>query len=165
MVAALSSIYGRVEVERILSGPGIVNVYQFTHNTFGSGPALAPGILRPGRLCPGVGTVDDPADLPARISQAAMERRCSQCVETMEMFVAAYGAEAGNIALRTVATAGVYVGGGIAPKILPLLQSGIFLDAFRDKEPMSDLIATVPVAVILNPAAGLLGAAVHAMAS
>ncbi len=165
MVAALSSIYGRVEVERILSGPGIVNVYQFTHNTFGRGPALAPGILMPARLCPGVGRVDDPADLPALISQAAMERRCPQCVETMEMFVAAYGAEAGNIALRTVATAGVYVGGGIAPKILPLLQSGIFLDAFRDKEPMTDLIATVPVAIILNPAAGLLGAAVHAMAS
>ncbi len=162
MVAALSPIYGRVEVERVLSGPGIVNVYQFTHGAFGRRPATAPGILPPARLCAAVGAVDDPADLPARISASAMERRCPQCVEAMEMFVSAYGAEAGNIALRTVATAGVYVGGGIAPKILPLLQSGIFLDAFRAKEPLTDLIATVPVAVILNPAAGLLGAAIHA---
>ena len=76
--------------------------------------------------------------------------------------MAAYGAEAGNIALRAVATAGVYVGGGIAPKILPLLQSGVFVDAFRAKEPLTDLVAMIPVAVILNPAAGLLGAALHA---
>jgi glucokinase len=163
MVAALASIYGRVEVERILSGPGIVNVYQFTHRAFGTGPVIAPGILPPARLCAGVGAVADPADLPARISAAAKERRCRQCVETMEMFAAAYGAEAGNIALRTVATAGVYIGGGIAPKNLSLLQSGIFIDAFRAKEPLTDLIATIPVAVILNPIAGLLGAAVHAM--
>jgi glucokinase len=80
----------------------------------------------------------------------------------MDMFLSAYGAEAGNIGLRCVATAGVYVGGGIAPKILAALQSGLFLDAFRAKEPMADLLATMPVAVILNPEAGLLGAAVHA---
>ena len=78
------------------------------------------------------------------------------------MFVEAYGAEAGNLALRSVATAGVYVGGGIAPKILPALESGLFMDAFRDKEPMTDLLRTLPVTVILNPAAGLVGAAVRA---
>ena len=70
----------------------------------------------------------------------------------------AYGAEAGNLALRSVATAGVYVGGGIAPKILPALESGAFMHAFRDKEPMVDLLRTLPVTVILNAAAGLLGA-------
>ena len=91
-----------------------------------------------------------------------MERRCERCVEALEMFVSAYGAEAGNIALRAVATAGVYVGGGIAPKILPALESGAFLEAFRAKEPMADLVATIPVAVILNPDAGLLGAASYA---
>ena len=91
-----------------------------------------------------------------------MARACDRCVEALDMFVAVYGAEAGNIALRTVATAGVYIGGGIAPKILPALQSGTFLDAFRAKAPMADLVATIPVAVILNPDAGLLGAAVHA---
>ena len=91
-----------------------------------------------------------------------MDRECEHCVEALDMFVTVYGAESGNIALRTVATAGVYVGGGIAPKILPALESGIFLDAFRAKEPMADLVAAIPVAVILNPDAGLLGAAVHA---
>ena len=74
----------------------------------------------------------------------------------------AYGAEAGNLALRSVATAGIYVGGGIAPKILPALQSGLFIEAFRDKSPLGDLLRTIPVSVILNPAAGLLGAAVCA---
>ena len=96
------------------------------------------------------------------LNRAAFEGRCPECVETLEMFVSAYGAEAGNLALRTVATAGLYVGGGIAPKMLPLLESGLFLEAFRAKEPMAALVATVPVAVILNPDAGLLGAAVHA---
>ncbi len=80
------------------------------------------------------------------------------------MFVSAYGSEAGNLALRALATAGVYVGGGIAPKILPALASGLFLEAFRAKEPMADLVATIPVSVILNPDSGLLGAAVRAMA-
>jgi hypothetical protein len=78
------------------------------------------------------------------------------------MFVAAYGAEAGNLALRTVATAGVYVGGGIAPKILPAIASGGFVDAFRAKEPMARSSRRFPIAVILNAEAGLLGAAVHA---
>ena len=123
---------------------------------------ITPNSIAPSRLCDGVGVVKDSADLPKRISKAAMERRCPQCVEALEMFIAAYGAEAGNLALRYVATAGVYVGGGIAPKILPALEEGGFLAAFRDKEPMAHLVATIPVAVILNADAGLIGAAVHA---
>jgi glucokinase len=91
-----------------------------------------------------------------------MDRLCDRCVEALDIFVAVYGAESGNIALRAVATAGVFVGGGIAPKILPALQSGPFLDAFRAKEPMQHLVREIPVAVILNEDAGLLGAAVHA---
>ena len=79
------------------------------------------------------------------------------------MFVAAYGSETGNLALRAFATAGVYVGGGIAPKILPALESGIFVEAFRAKEPMRDLISTIPLSVILNSDSALLGAAVRAM--
>jgi len=97
------------------------------------------------------------------ITASALSGRCEQCAEALEIFVEAYGAEAGNLALRSVATAGVYVGGGIAPKILPALVSGAFMDAFRDKEPMVDLLRTLPVTVILNPAAGLLGAAVRAV--
>lgn len=162
MVRDLTRVFGRVSVEHVLSGPGIVNIYQFTHQTFGAGPRFTPDSIAPARLCDAVGTVDDAADLPARITAAAAERRCRRCVETMDIFVSAYGAEAGNIALRTVATAGVYIGGGIAPKILPALQAGPFLEAFLAKAPMDDLIASIPVSVILNPDAGLLGAASHA---
>ena len=161
LVRELTRIFGRVGNEHVISGPGIVNIYQFTHHSFGTGPALTPNSLAPARLCAAVGTVKDPTELPARISQAAMEARCDACVEALDLFISAYGAEAGNLALRMVATAGVYVGGGIAPKILPALQDGRFLEAFRAKEPMADLVATIPVAVILNPDAGLIGAAVH----
>ena len=164
LVLELTRVFGRVGVEHVVSGPGIVNIYQFTHQTFGAGPLITPNSIAPAKLCPAVdpaGIIDD-LELPARITQAAASGRCSQCVETVEMFVSAYGAEAGNLALRTVATAGLYVGGGIAPKILGALRSGHFLEAFRAKEPMAALVATIPVAVILNPDAGLLGAAVYA---
>jgi glucokinase len=162
MVAELTRVFGRVGVEHVISGPGLVNIYQFTHHSFGAGPTITPNSIAPARLCAGVGEGGASSDLPARISRSALDERCPQCVEAMNIFLSAYGAEAGNMGLRCVATAGVYVGGGIAPKILPALQSGLFLDAFRAKEPMADLVATMPVAVILNPEAGLLGAAVHA---
>jgi glucokinase len=162
MVRAMGRIFGRVGVELVISGPGLVNIYQFTHDAFGSGPTITPNSIAPSRLCAGVGPSKDYADLPARISQSAMERQCDRCVEAFDIFLGAYGAETGNIALRCVATAGVYIGGGIAPKILPALESGTFMDAFRDKEPMAHLVAAMPVSVILNPDAGLLGAAAHA---
>ena len=162
LVADLTRLFGRAEVEHVLSGPGLVNVYQFTHDAFGSGKGSQPRGVAPSRLCAAVGEVADASELPARISASAMEQRCPQCVEALEMFVSAYGAEAGNIALRTVATAGVFVGGGIAPRILPALQAGSFMAAFRAKAPMDQLVSRIPVAVILNARAGLLGAAVHA---
>jgi glucokinase len=162
MVTALGRIFGRVGVEVVISGPGLVNIYQFTHNSFGSGPTITPNSIAPSHLCEGVGPSKDANDLPARISRSAMEKRCARCVEAFEIFISAYGAETGNVALRYVATAGVYIGGGIAPKILPALESGLFMEAFRDKEPMAHLVATIPVSVILNPDAGLLGAAVRA---
>lgn len=165
LVAALTKIFGRVEVEYVLSGPGIVNVYQYTHHAFGSEPFVTPSAFMPSRLCAGVGDLGDSGDLPARITASAMAERCKRCVETLEMFVSAYGAEAGNLALRTVATAGVYVGGGIAPRILPALQRGEFMAAFRAKAPMDQLVSRIPVAVILNRKSGLLGAAVQANAS
>jgi glucokinase len=162
MLTALTRMYGRCSVEHIISGPGLVNIYQFTHDAFGSREFLSPAALLPSRTCAAVGRVADPADLPAAISASALEKRCPKCVESLELFVTAYGAEAGNLALRTTATAGVYVGGGIAPKILPAFTDGQFLDAFRAKEPLAAFVATIPVAVILNSEAGLLGAAVHA---
>jgi glucokinase len=162
MLRGLLPLFGRVSVETILSGPGLVNVYQFTHDLLGDGPIRTQASAASARLCDAVGPVSDPSELPARISQAAMDRLCDRCVEALDIFVAVYGAESGNIALRAVATAGVFVGGGIAPKILPALQSGPFLDAFLAKEPMQHLVREIPVAVIMNEDAGLLGAAVHA---
>jgi glucokinase len=162
LLSTLIRVYGRASNEHVVSGPGLVNVYQFTHDAFGSRAWLSPAAYVPAKTCQGVGAIGDPADLPAAIAKSAFEKRCPKCVESLDLFVAAYGAESGNLALRTVATAGVYVGGGIAPKILPALQSGLFLDAFRAKEPLDAFVATIPVAVILNAEAGLLGAAVHA---
>ena len=151
LVEELARIHGRVEVERVVSGPGLVNLFRFTHGTQDLDTA-----------CAVLGPDVDPFELPAAISTAAMQGRCEQCAEALDMFIEAYGAEAGNLALRSVATAGVYIGGGIAPKILPVLESGLFLEAFLDKDPMTDLLRTLPVMVILNPGAGLLGAAVKA---
>ena len=162
LLSTLIRVYGRASNEHVVSGPGLVNVYQFTHDAFGSRTWLSAAAYVPAKTCAGVGPIGDPADLPAAITKSAFEKRCPKCVESLDLFVAAYGAESGNLALRTVATAGVYIGGGIAPKILPTLQSGRFLDAFRAKEPLADFVATIPVAVILNAEAGLLGAAVHA---
>lgn len=142
----LTRQYGRAQIEHVLSGHGIANLYHFTHP----------------QPCEAVGEPAKRSQLPPLVTKSALEGRCPQCMEAVDLFVGAYGAEAGNLALRSVATAGVYIGGGIAPKILPALEGGIFLEAFRAKEPMVDLLATIPVSVILNRRAGLLGAAVHA---
>lgn len=142
----------RVEVETFLSGPGLVNVYRFVHDrTDDIG-------------CDGVLDGSDAADAPPQITAAALSNECARCADALDLFVEIYGSEAGNLALRSVATAGVYIGGGIAPKILPALEGGRFLDAFRDKPPMADLLATIPVRIILNEQAGLVGASVHAAA-
>jgi glucokinase len=139
--------FGRVSLEHVVSGPGIVNLYRFTH---GDTPC---------------GKMDGGADLdqaPPLISQSAMKGTCQRCVDAMDLFASAYGAAAGNLALWAMATAGVYLGGGIAPQILPVLAKGGFLAAFNDKAPMENLLRSMPVQVILNPQAALLGAAVYA---
>ena len=163
LVRELTRVFGRVGVEHVISGPGLVNVYQFTHDAFGTGPMLTPNTLAPSRLCAAVGGPAMPSELPARIYEAALAKRCPGCVEAVDLFIAAYGSETGNLALRAFATAGVYIGGGIAPKILPTLESGMFMENFRAKEPMRDLLSMVPVSVILNSDAALLGAALKAM--
>jgi glucokinase len=136
---------GRAEVEDVVSGRGLPNLHRVTHS----------------KVCDAGIDPDDPS-APAALTTAALERRCAGCVEALEIFVDAYGAEAGNAALRSVATAGVFIGGGIAPKILPALTDGRFLAAFRDKGAMRGLVEKLPVKIILNAEAGLLGAAVHA---
>jgi glucokinase len=138
--------YGRAEIEQVLSGQGLVNIHRYTHQ---------------GERCDAVGDLA-PNEQPAAISEAALTRRCAKCAVALEIFVDAYGAEAGNLGLRGVATAGVFVGGGIAPKILPALQDGRFMAAFRAKAPMTELVSAMPVSIIVNPDAGLLGAAVAA---
>jgi len=140
--------YGRAEVEQVLSGPGLVNLHRFTHD---NAPCEAVIGLAP-------------VEQPPAIAAAALSRRCESCAAALEMFVDAYGAEAGNLGLRAVATAGVFIGGGIAPKILPALQDGRFMAAFRAKAPMEELVSAMPVHVIVNPDAGLVGAAVAAQA-
>lgn len=137
----------RVDLEQVVSGPGIVALYRFTHEA---------------GACSAVGAHAELDQAPATISRSAMEGWCPRCVEAIEMYAAAYGAAAGNLALRSLATAGVYVGGGIAPKILPVLDTGGFVAAFSDKGPMSALLQSMPIQVILNPQAALLGAAVYA---
>ena len=146
LVRMLRERYGRASVEHVVSGHGLLNLHRFTHR---------------GGECAIVQDLDEP-DAAARISQAGMTGRCQGCVEALRMLASAYGAEAGNMALRAVARAGVYIGGGVAPKILPILQSGLFIEAFRDKGEMASLVAHIPVRVIMNPDAGLLGAAMHA---
>jgi glucokinase len=146
LVRMLKDRYGRVEVEHVLSGPGILNLHRFTHR---------------GGQCAVVEDLDTP-QAAAQVSQGALSGRCQGCVDALRMFVSAYGAEAGNLALRGVTTAGLYVGGGIVRKILPFVQQGTFMDAFLAKAPLTGLLDTIPVHVILNDEAGLVGAAAYA---
>jgi len=146
LLQELTRSFGRADYEQVASGIGLVNLFRFTHRS----------------PCAAIGEPADVSAIPPGLTAAALSNRCPACVEALNLFVSVYGAEAGNLALRSVATAGLYVGGGIAPRILPALESGLFMEAFRDKPPMVDLLATIPVYVILNPHAGLLGAAVFA---
>jgi glucokinase len=141
---------GHVSWERVLSGPGLVNIYGFLREHRGSAePSWLTEQMRGG----------DPA---AAVSQAGLAGRCPVCSEALDVFVRLYGAEAGNLALKLKATAGVYVGGGIAPKILERLEGPGFIDAFRAKGRMSSLLQDVPVRVVLSDRAVLLGPARYA---
>ena len=146
LVRMLRERLGRAEVEQVLSGMGLLNLHRLTHR--GGECALVTDLSSP--------------DAPAAVSRAGLAGRCQGCAEALRMFVSAYGAEAGNLALRGLALGGVYVGGGIAPKILPAIESGAFMESFLEKPPMTHLLRRVPVRVILNLDAGLLGAATAA---
>ncbi len=97
------------------------------------------------------------------ISRVAIEEKSELCVKALDMWTSIFGTEAGNLALKALATAGVYVGGGIAPKILPKLKDGTFLTAFRDKGRLSSVLGQIPVRVILNDKAALYGTAHYAL--
>ena len=139
--------FERVSYERVLSGPGLVNIYHFLRDT---GRAEEPPWLVKEM------SIGDPG---ATISNMALEGRSPLCEQALDMFISIYGAEAGNLALKVLAVVGIYVSGGIAPKILPKLKDGRFREAFLDKGRMRPLLEAVPVRVIVNENTGLLGAA------
>jgi glucokinase len=143
LAEALAAEFGRVDVERVVSGPGIAHIHRLLHP----------------HACPALTPLPAADDLPAAISHGALRNGCADCRRTLELFVSAYGAAAGNLALTVLASGGVFLGGGIAPRILDALRWPVFMQSFLDKSPMEALVSRMPVKVITNPAAGLLGAA------
>ena len=134
--------------ERILSGPGIRNIYDFLRD---SGKAEEPTWLQ--------NRMSEAPDPPALISQLALENKAAICDQTLNIFVSVYGSETGNCALNFLATGGVFIGGSIAAKIVPRMQHSVFMESFLDKGRMRALLADIPVKIILNDNCGITGAA------
>ena len=151
MLVHLRREFGHVSWERVVAGPGLLNIYRFLRDT---GRGEEPTWLRDELAQP------DPS---VHITRLGLEGRSELCVRALEIFVSVYGAEAGNLALKLMATGGIFVGGGIAPKILRKLRAGEFMAAFVHKGRFEGLLRDVPVRVILNDKTALLGAA-HAAA-
>ncbi len=147
----LQKQFGHVSGERVVSGMGIENIYKFLRDT------------GRGRELPAVAAEMQTRDPNVVISKYADTGECPMCVKTIEIFIACLGAEAGNLALKTMATGGVYLGGGIPTKLLNHIQSVGFTHAFTDKGRLTSLMESMPVLVILNDQAALLGAAYYAM--
>ena len=139
--------HGHVSWERVVSGPGLATIYRFERGLS--------GIPQPDWLTRDIAAAGDPAPV---VSSAALEETDPVCQRTLHRFVSLYGAEAGNLALKALATGGVYVGGGIAPKILPLMREGFFT-AFAAKGRFGSLLARIPIRVVLNDSCAILGAA------
>ena len=139
-----------VSFERVVSGPGLVNVYEFLRDTGrGTEDAAVAAQMKAG----------DPA---AAVSRAALEGRSPLCGAALDLFVSLYGSEAGNLALKTFATAGVYVAGGIAVNLADTLASGPFIEAYLDKGRFRALLEKIPVAIVLDTDIGLAGSRYHA---
>ena len=156
MLRYLQGSFGHVSFERVCSGKGIPNIYAFLKD---SGYAEEPTWL---------GEQLESADDPTPVIFNAVlkaDKPCKLCQATLETFVSILGAEAGNLALKLGATGGVYLGGGIPPRIAPFLESEIFMAPFRKKGRLSGLLAQIPVHIILNPKVALLGAACHVLES
>ncbi len=143
----VASEFGHVSYERVLSGPGLWNIYRFLRRESG---AKEPEWLS-AQIAAG--------DASAAVSDAALAGRDPVCVHALTMFCDIYGSEAANLALKVLALGGVYLGGGIAPKILPMLTGGTFVKGFLAKGRLNEILKRIEVRVSLNPAAGLLGAA------
>ena len=139
--------FGHVSIERLLSGPGMTNIFNFVFDSFGAGLGVS-----------GLEQVRLNDNSAAQVSDLAFQHKHPIAVKTMDLFVEIYGAYAGNLALAGLSRGGVYVAGGIAPKIIDKLREGGFMKAFCDKGRFSALMGEIPVHVIMNPKAGLLGA-------
>ena len=151
----------RISVERVVSGQGIVAIYQFLRDQqFAEESPEIEQIMRIWEQ--ETGHSEKTVDPAAAIAKAALEKRDRLSEQTLQMFVEAYGAEAGNLAIKLLPYGGLYVAGGIAAKILPLIKEGSFLQAFGQKGRVSPLLERVPVQVVLNPQVGLIGAAICA---
>lgn len=146
--------FAHVSSERVCSGLGIPNIYAYLRDT---GRAAEPAWL-----AEKLAAAADPTPV---VVEAAFdqERYCELCTATLEMFVSILGAEAGNLALKVLATGGVYLGGGIPPRILPFLEHQEFMESFCGKGRLANLLERTPVHVILNPKAALLGAACYGL--
>jgi glucokinase len=144
---------GRVSYERVISGMGLTAIYEFLREVR--------GMDEPAWLTERIAAAEDPN---AVITELALKAKSEICEKALDMFVSAYGAEAGNIALKLLSVGGVYIGGGIAPRILEKLKDGAFMKAFIDKGRMSQLLINMPVRIILDSSAALLGAAAYAEA-
>jgi len=144
---------GRISFERVVSGMGLTNVYEFLREVR--------GMDEPNWLAAQIAAADDPNSV---ITEMALAAKSEICEKALDMFVSAYGAEAGNMALKILSVGGVYIGGGIAPRILEKLKDGTFLKAFTDKGRLSQLLINMPVRIILESRAALMGAAACAEA-
>lgn len=148
----LSKGFNHVSYERVVSGEGLFHIYQYLRDSKRSGSEPMWLIKKMKQR--------DPAVV---ISQVARDQKNRLCMAALDMFSSIYGAEAGNLALKTMAIGGVYIGGGIAPKIIWKLKEGTFMEAFRDKGRFSKLMEDIPVKVIINDKTALLGAVSYAL--
>lgn len=151
MMEYLMKQYGHVSYERVASGMGIENIYKFLRDT------------KRGKELPTVAQEIEAGDAGVVISKHADAGDCAMCVQAIEIFLGCLGAESGNMALKAMATGGVYLGGGIPTKMLERFKGVGFIHAFNDKGRLSALMETMPVKVILNDQAALLGAARYAL--
>jgi glucokinase len=151
LLRSLGAKFGHVSRERVVSGPGLENIYRFLVES-GRFEEQAP-----------IRMEMEANDAAVVIGQHGLAGTDAACVQALDMFAAAYGAQAGNFALTTMATGGVYVAGGIAVHVLRKLRDGTFMAAFRDKGRLSHILDRIPVRVVVNPHLGMIGAATAAM--
>src|SRR5580693_689680 len=148
LLAYLQKKYGRISCERILSGPGVRNVYEFLRD---ENKEQEPDWLR--------AQINEGGDIPALISRVALEGKAPICNQALSIFVSVFGAETGNCALNFMSTGGIFIGGSIAAKIVPKMKDPVFMESFLDKGRMATILKDMPVKIVANDDSGMIGAA------